>query len=91
MGTVAQPDAKGVRSDLASLSSIRRGDLICQVNAESASAAAMAAELMKARSLSLRVSRKKLKHVVRFHKELVDNVFSAELTEDDVFSNGKHS
>jgi hypothetical protein len=62
--------------------SIRRGDLIHQVNTESASAAAMAAEMKKARSLRLRVSRKKMKHVVQFQKDLIDDVFSDELIDD---------
>jgi hypothetical protein len=60
-----------------SSNAIRRGDLILQVNAECASAAAMAAELRKEGPMTLFMSRKRLKNV-RFQQNLVADVFSTE-------------
>jgi hypothetical protein len=59
-----------------SVSSIRRGDLIMQVNGESTSAATMAAELRRVQPSTLRVSRKKVTRAVKFGEDFIDDVFS---------------
>jgi hypothetical protein len=57
-------------------SSIRRGDVILQVNGEASSALTMAEEMTKAQSSKLRVSRTTVTRAVKFGENLIDDIFS---------------